>query len=96
MKRASKNSYLKSLKTKIESLWRNIMSSQTEVIETPMLEEIMSKSRYPKEDQSYSIAKQGVAEFISQIVKADKPEEKINKFALDEMIAHIDDLVSKL
>lgn len=95
MKRASKNSYLKSLKTKIESLWRNIMSSQTEVIETPMLEEIMSKSRYPKEDQSYSIAKQGVAEFISQIVKADKPEEKINKFALDEMIAHIDDLVSK-
>lgn len=66
-----------------------------EVIETPLLEEIMSKSRYPKEDESYLIAKQGVAEFISQILKSKNPEERINKFALDEMIAHIDNLISK-
>lgn len=65
------------------------------VIDTPIIESIMEKSKYSKNDESYSIAKRGVAEFISAIVKNDDVEDKINKFALDEMIAHIDDLVSK-
>lgn len=68
---------------------------ETQVIDTPIIESIMEKSKYAKNDESYSIAKRGVAEFISAIVKDDNMEDKINKFALDEMIAHIDDLVSK-
>lgn len=65
------------------------------VVDTPVIESIMEKSKYSKNDESYSIAKRGVAEFISAIVENDDIEDKINKFALDEMIAHIDDLVSK-
>ena len=60
-----------------------------------IIEGIMEKSKYSKNDESYSIAKIGVAEFISEIVKSDNVEDKINKFALDEMIAHIDDLISQ-
>ncbi|MBZ7953996.1 MULTISPECIES: type VI secretion system contractile sheath large subunit [Campylobacter] len=71
------------------------MSEKNKEVETPIIESIMEKSKYTKTDESYSIAKRGVAEFISEIVKSDNAEEKINKFALDEMIAHIDDLVSK-
>lgn len=65
------------------------------IVETPIIESIMEKSKYSKNDESYSIAKRGVAEFISAIVENDDVEDKINKFALDEMIAHIDNLVSK-
>lgn len=70
-------------------------NKDNKVIETPIIESIMKKSKYAKNDESYSIAKRGVAEFISEIVKDDNVEDKINKFALDEMIAHIDNLVSK-
>ncbi|MCX2683783.1 type VI secretion system contractile sheath large subunit [Campylobacter sp. MIT 21-1685] len=69
--------------------------SNDKVIDTSVIESIMEKSKYSKNDESYSIAKRGVAEFISAIVENDDVEDKINKFALDEMIAHIDDLVSK-
>ena len=55
----------------------------------------MGKSKFSIHDESYPIAKQGVAEFITQIVKSDNAEEKVNKFALDEMIAHIDDVISE-
>ncbi|WP_297814134.1 type VI secretion system contractile sheath large subunit [uncultured Helicobacter sp.] len=68
---------------------------KTNTLSTPIIESIMEKSKYATNEESYSIAKRGVAEFISQIVKSDNVEDKINKFALDEMIAHIDDLISK-
>ncbi|QKF91457.1 type VI secretion system contractile sheath large subunit [Campylobacter sp. CCUG 57310] len=64
-------------------------------VQTPIIESIMQRSRYSKDDESYSVAKRGVAEFISNIVTSENPEEKINKLALDEMIAHIDGLLSK-
>lgn len=41
------------------------------------------------------LLKEVLLKFISEIVKSDNAEEKINKFALDEMIAHIDYLLSK-
>ena len=70
--------------------------TKTEVIiETPIIEEIMGKSKFAITDESYLVAKQGVAEFITQIVQNDNAEEKVNKFALDEMIAHIDDVISE-
>lgn len=68
---------------------------KTNTLNTPIIESIMEKSKYSTNEESYSIAKRGVAEFISQIVKSDNVEDKINKFALDEMIAHIDDLISR-
>jgi len=69
-------------------------NKENKVANESVIEYIMGKSKYSQGDESYSIAKRGVAEFISEIVKADNVEDKINKFALDEMIAHIDDLIS--
>lgn len=68
--------------------------SDNEATYMPIIESIMEKSKYSKDDESYSIARRGFAEFISAIVDNDDVENKVNKFALDEMIAHIDDLVS--
>ena len=36
-------------------------------VKTPIIESIMEKSKYSKDDESYSIVKKGVAEFISNI-----------------------------
>ena len=67
--------------------------SETKV-KTPIIESIMQRSKYTKDDESYSVVKQGVAEFISNVITTNNAEEKINKLALDEMIAHIDTLLS--
>lgn len=67
--------------------------SETKV-KTPIIESIMQRSKYSKDDESYSVVKQGVAEFISNIITTNNAEDKINKLALDEMIAHIDTLLS--
>ena len=67
--------------------------SETKV-KTPIIESIMQRSKYSKDDESYSVVKQGVAEFISNIITTNNAEDKINKLALDEMIAHIDALLS--
>ena len=61
----------------------------------PIIEGIMKQGKYSQGDESYSIAKRGVVEFISAIVKDDNAENKINKFSLDEMISHIDTLLSQ-
>ncbi|OSQ23353.1 type VI secretion protein [Campylobacter concisus] len=63
-------------------------------VKTPIIESIMQRSKYSKDDESYSVVKQGVAEFISNIITTNNAEDKINKLALDEMIAHIDTLLS--
>ena len=63
-------------------------------VKTPIIESIMQRSKYSKDDESYSVVKQGVAEFISNIITTNNAEDKINKLALDEMIAHIDPLLS--
>ncbi len=67
--------------------------SETKV-KTPIIESIMQRSKYSKDDESYSVVKQGVAEFISNIITTNNAEDKINKLALNEMIAHIDTLLS--
>ncbi len=67
--------------------------SETKV-KTPIIESIMQRSKYSKDDESYGVVKQGVAEFISNIITTNNAEDKINKLALDEMIAHIDTLLS--
>lgn len=78
-----------------ETLTQEVETQETSIIETSIIEGIMQKSKYCKDDESYSIAKMGVAEFITEIVKSLNAENKINRFTLDEMIAHIDDLISK-
>ncbi len=65
-----------------------------EEVEISIIDNIMQKSKFSQEEESYSVAKRGVAEFITEIVKSPNAEEKVNKFALDEMIAHIDSLIS--
>ncbi|MCR4942009.1 MAG: type VI secretion system contractile sheath large subunit [Campylobacter sp.] len=60
----------------------------------PIIDSIMEKSKFSVEDESYDIVKQGVAEFLANIVETQNPEDKINKLAVDEMIAHIDNILS--
>ncbi|MBK1991858.1 type VI secretion system contractile sheath large subunit [Campylobacter sp. 2018MI35] len=68
---------------------------QDKTLTPSIIDTIMEKTKYNKNDESYAIAKKGVAEFISSIVQNDNVEDKINKFVLDEMIARIDTLLSE-
>lgn len=74
---------------------KTIEQESTAIQEVSIIESIMQKSKYSKDDEYYSVAKMGVAEFITEIVKSNNVESKINRFALDEMIAHIDELIAK-
>ena len=58
-------------------------------------EGIMKQGKYSQGDESYSIAKRGDVEFISAIGKDDRAASTIKNFSLDEVIAHIDTLLSQ-
>lgn len=60
-----------------------------------VLESIMEKTNIDKNDETYSITKQGVSNFLSTIINNEISESKVNKFILDDMISHIDTLISK-
>ena len=66
-------------------------NTQTSIKELSIIDSIMQTSRYSKEDESYNIAKMGVVEFITEIVKTDSAENKINKsfFSYTAYINHI-------
>jgi len=59
-----------------------------------LLEEILSESRIKPTDEGYDVAKKGVAAFITEMLAPAKAAEKIDKSAVDAMIAEIDKRLS--
>lgn len=59
-----------------------------------LLDQIMEQSNIDREDEAYSIATQGVQEFITQMLRSDKKDERVRKALVDEMIADIDEKLS--
>lgn len=63
-------------------------------LESSLLDQIMAKTSLEPKDEGYSIARQGVAAFIADILEQNDQEEPINKARVDQMIAEIDRKIS--
>jgi type VI secretion system protein ImpC len=69
-------------------------SPETQVEEGSLLEQILSETKLDKQDETYAIAKRGVEAFISSMLGPDKAAQRVDKAAVDAMIAEIDQRIS--
>ncbi|PYB76156.1 type VI secretion system contractile sheath large subunit [Pseudomonas soli] len=60
-----------------------------------LLDQIMVETMLVPSQEGYQIARQGVAAFLSEMLKSDEPEPLINKHRVDQMIAEVDRLLGK-
>ncbi len=55
-----------------------------------LLEQILAESKLRPTEEAYNIARSGVSAFISEILKSDRAQERVDKSAVEAMIAEID------
>ena len=58
--------------------------------EHSLLDQILVETRITPRDEGYDVARRGVAAFISEMVKPNRQDEKINNAVVDQMLAEID------
>jgi type VI secretion system protein ImpC len=59
-----------------------------------LLDEILSESRIKPSDEGYDVAKKGIAAFITEMLAPAKATEKVDRSAVDAMIAEVDQRLS--
>jgi len=59
-----------------------------------LLEEILAESKIPRSDDAYEVARKGVQAFITQMLAPAHGEERIDKSAVDAMVADVDRRIS--
>lgn len=67
---------------------------ETKVEEGSLLDQILSETKLDKQDETYAIAKRGVEAFIGSMLGPDKAAQRVDKAAVDAMIAEIDQRIS--
>jgi type VI secretion system protein ImpC len=60
-----------------------------------LLDELLSEAKVTPDQETYAIARQGVESFITEVLSSSDKYRKIDKAAVDVMIAEIDDRLSK-
>ncbi|MDR5860447.1 type VI secretion system contractile sheath large subunit [Halomonas eurihalina] len=74
-----------------ESTQSQAQSQATESTEdVSLLDQVMAKTRMAPADEGYDVAKQGVAAFISELLKSDEGQQQVNKSVVDRMIVELD------
>ena len=63
--------------------------------EISLLDEIVTATKLKPTDDSYSLAKKGVEALIAQLIEPGKKIEKISKAVVDDMIAEVDEKLSR-
>jgi type VI secretion system protein ImpC len=63
--------------------------------EVSLLDEIVTATKLKPSDDSYSLAKKGVEALIAQLIEPGKKIEKISKAVVDDMIAEVDEKLSR-
>lgn len=70
-------------------------AAEEKVSEIPsLLDEIIIETYVKPEDDSYSLTKRGVKEFISQIIEPGRKVDRVSNVLIDDMIAEIDNKLS--
>jgi type VI secretion system protein ImpC len=69
-------------------------SLETHVQEGSLLDQILSEAKLDKKDETYAIAQRGVTAFITELLQTGQPGQRIDKAAVDAMIAELDKRIS--
>ncbi|MDN3524968.1 type VI secretion system contractile sheath large subunit [Halomonas sabkhae] len=72
-----------------ESTQNQAVASE-EVQSESLLDQVMAQTRMVPEEEGYDVAKQGVAAFISELLKTDDADQQVNKSVVDRMIVELD------
>lgn len=67
----------------------------TEVAEESLLDQIMVETKIKPNDESYDVAKRGIEIFVSEIVKNQNRDKRVEKALVDQVIADIDSKISR-
>jgi len=59
-----------------------------------LLEEILAESKIPRSDEGYEVARKGVQAFIAQMLAPANSAERVDKSAVDAMVADVDRRIS--
>ena len=63
--------------------------------EGTLIDEILQATKLKPSDEAYAVTKQGVQAFIDELVKPGREEARISAGLVDEMIANLDEKLSK-
>jgi type VI secretion system protein ImpC len=78
-----------------DELKKEQASAEEQVEEPPsLLDEIVAKTKVKPGDDSYSLTRRGIKEFISQIVEPGRKVDRVSNVLIDDMIAEIDNKLS--
>jgi type VI secretion system protein ImpC len=69
-------------------------ATETTTTEISLLDQILVETKITPRDEGYEVARRGVAAFISELVKPNRQDEKINNAVVDHMLAEIDHKLS--
>lgn len=72
-----------------------VEASQDNAAEGSILDRIIAETRLTPEDETYGIAKRGIAAFIGELLKPQNQNEPVKKALVDRMIAEIDAKLSR-
>lgn len=59
-----------------------------------LLDEVMAQTRIAPNEESYGIAKRGIAAFIDDLIRSNKSAEPVNKNLVDQMLVELDKKIS--
>lgn len=71
------------------------IEKSTATSEGSLLEQILAESKIRRGDEGYEIARKGVSSFIEQMLKPSRAGERVDKSAVDAMIAEIDEKLTR-
>lgn len=71
-----------------------LVEPQQVLASSSLLDEIMAQTRLTAEDETYSIAKEGVTALIANLLNSGTHDEPINKLLVDQMIVELDQKIS--
>ncbi len=72
-----------------------IAEEQQQAENTSLLDSIVSQTRLKPADEGYDVQRKGVSAFISELIKPQNKEERVNKNLVDKMIAELDQQMSR-
>jgi len=69
--------------------------SGAQLLDGSLLDQILSETKIAPGDEAYAVAKQGVEAFIAELLRPQRANEKVDKLIVDQMIADIDNRLSR-
>ncbi len=70
------------------------ISEQSKTVATGLLDEVMAQTRIAPSEESYDVAKKGVAAFIENLISSNQESEPVNKALVDKMLVELDKKIS--